>query len=171
VCRLLIFFFPVFCSFTPSLFLSRLPHARRYFCGCKVGRNKLACNGGDHQIAVAEEFAPPAFCFCYEFTSKNASLLVLFWFFPSVSVTGSYTGTCAADAEGTPFAKDFVAAPAPDSIKTRPAMPDIEDADKVSLKSQYCKAPSLHRSIKALLRWAAHAAADDAQVATPHMMS
>ena len=57
-----------------------------------------------------------------------------------------------ADAEGKAFAKDFVAAPAPDSIKTRPAMPDIEDADKVSLKSQYCKAPSLHRSIKALLR-------------------
>ena len=57
-----------------------------------------------------------------------------------------------ADAEGKAFAKDFVAAPAPASTQTPPAMPDIEDADKVSLKSQYCKAPSLHRSFKALLR-------------------
>jgi hypothetical protein len=41
-----------------------------------------------------------------------------------------------ADAEGKAFAKDFVAAPAPASSQTRPAMPDIEDAEKVSLESQ-----------------------------------
>ena len=57
-----------------------------------------------------------------------------------------------ADAEGKAFAKDFVAAPAPASSQTPPAMPDIEDAEKVSLKSQYCKAPSLHCCTKALLR-------------------
>jgi len=47
-----------------------------------------------------------------------------------------------ADAEGKAFAKDFVATPAPDSSKTPPAMPDIEDAGKVSLMPQYCKVPS-----------------------------
>ncbi len=71
-----------------------------------------------------------------------------------------------ADAEEKAFAKDFVGTPAPDSSETRHVMPDIEDAEKVSLKSQYCKAPSLHDSIKALLRWSTHASADDAQVAT-----
>jgi hypothetical protein len=75
-------------------------------------------------------------------------------------------GHLPADAEGKVFAKDFVETSAPDSSKTRHAMPDIEDAEKVSLKSQYCKAPSLHRSIKALLRWAARASADDTHVAT-----